>query len=898
MSEINTIRTSLRQILWQDEFAVLEDLIKRYAPDDALRRKIEHDAISLVSTLRHDSTPALMEIFMAEYGLSTQEGVALMCLAEALLRVPDAHTIDDLIEDKIAPSEWGKHLGQSASALVNASTWGLLLTGKVLADEPRKSVSGYLHQAVKRLGEPVIRAAVTRAMKELGQQFVLGETIESAWKRGSKMMDKGYTYSFDMLGEAARTQEDADAYFEAYKAALTAIAKRASANDVAENPGISIKLSALHPRYESLQYRRVLSELSPKVLELCQLAASANIGLNIDAEEADRLDLSLDVIEQVLSDHSLASWEGFGVVVQAYGKRASATVDWLYQLASDLDRKLMIRLVKGAYWDTEIKLAQVEGLSAFPLFTQKASTDAAYICIAKQLLSKSDRLYSQFATHNAHTVCSVIQLADVLNTKHYEFQRLHGMGETLHNVVMSSHKTRCRIYAPVGSHKDLLAYLVRRLLENGANSSFVSQIVNQDISAAAIAADPFKLIEHGHTPVTPPAALFGERKNAQGWNLFDPIQRHVLLSMRDQFAETNWQVASICSVDVASAETHTVVNPADLNDTLGSAALIDDSSIANVIEHTQTWRADAAQRASSLRAAADLYEQHTGEIVAILQREAGKTIRDAIAEIREAVDFLRYYADQSLSLERDARGIMVCISPWNFPLAIFTGQIAAALAAGNGVIAKPAESTNIIAVRAVQWLHEAGVPADCLQLVLGTGQALGHSLCSHPAVAGVCFTGSTPTAQRINQTMAAHLAPSAPLIAETGGLNAMIVDSTALPEQVVRDVMISAFQSAGQRCSALRMLYIQEDVYEQTLEMLIGAMKCWYVGDPWDLSTDAGPLINAAAHQKIEAYITTCRDRGQLRFQSEPVSSSGYTLPATLIEVSGIEALSEEIFGP
>ena len=894
MSALPRLRQSIRQSHAAPEQDVLEDLRTTYGPSLDVRQSAKARATRLVQDIRAQDDPGLMEVFLAEYGLSTDEGVALMCLAEALLRVPDTYSIDELIEDKIAPSNWSEHLGHSSSHLVNASTWALLLTGQVLQDG--RGLSSVLRGAIRRLGEPVIRTAVARAMKELGAQFVLGETIDEALKRGRSRTDQGYTYSYDMLGEAAMTARDADAFFAAYANAIRGLSAECTSDDIRENPGISIKLSALHPRYERAQAARVMDELVPRTRELARMAKSAGMGLNIDAEEADRLDLSLDVIEAVLRDPKLAGWDGFGVVVQAYSKRAGAVLDWLYGLAGELDRKIMVRLVKGAYWDAEIKHAQVEGLASFPVYTRKTSTDQSYLCNAARLLGMTDRIYPQFATHNAHSVAAILEMAGT--RRDFEFQRLHGMGEALHELVRLQNQTRCRIYAPVGAHRDLLAYLVRRLLENGANSSFVNQIVDLSVPPEEVAADPFDAPISPDPRITQPQDLYQpERRNSVGWNLNDAEELEAFETSRAPFATKAWAASPLTATTHSLGETETVDNPADPFDKPGTVTLSPTELVTAAIGAASPWDAPQPDRAAILNAAADLYEANSGEIFALLAREAGKSPRDAVAELREAVDFLRYYAAQSTYLDNPARGRFACISPWNFPLAIFTGQIAAALAAGNAVLAKPAESTPLIAHFAVTLMHQAGIPVTALQLLPGHGAVVGAALTSDPRMDGVCFTGSTATAQRINRAMAENLAPTAPLIAETGGLNAMIVDSTALPEQAVRDIVISAFQSAGQRCSALRMLYVQKDVRDTFLKMLFGAMDQLSVGTGWDLSNDISAVIDAPAKAKIDAHIEKARAEGRLLKQLKAPDDGHFTGPA-VIALNGIEELGEEIFGP
>ncbi|WP_415919968.1 bifunctional proline dehydrogenase/L-glutamate gamma-semialdehyde dehydrogenase PutA [Tateyamaria sp. SN6-1] len=884
----SVIATEIDAGTYADQHTTLRDLIALADLSDAARADIHARATQLVETLRSGTAPGVMEVFLAEYGLSTDEGVALMCLAEALLRVPDADTIDALIEDKIAPSDWGKHLGRSTSSLVNASTWALMLTGRVLEETPKGPV-GHLRSAIKRLGEPVIRTAVSAAMKEMGRQFVLGEDIGRAMARAAGMEAKGYTYSYDMLGEAALTEADARRYHLSYSEAISAIAAACTAEDIRENPGISVKLSALHPRYERAQAERVMVDLVPRLTALALLAKSAGMGLNVDAEEADRLSLSLEVIEAVLSNPALAGWDGFGVVVQAYGPRAGAVIDTLHDVAQRHDRRLMVRLVKGAYWDTEIKRAQVEGVAGFPVFTQKAATDISYIANARKLLGYADRLYPQFATHNAHTVSAILHMAD---GEAFEFQRLHGMGEALHDIVMGENGTRCRIYAPVGAHKDLLAYLVRRLLENGANSSFVNQIVDEDVPADIVAADPFDALSPEGTLRDGPALFLPSRVNSAGFDLSHLPTLLRIEEARAPFARHRWTAAPL-TVTPCSGPAQTIVNPADPSDMVGTATCTPTDAVGTVFADAQPWQANAAARRATLLRAADLYEARFGEVFALLAREAGKTLPDAVAELREAVDFLRYYANAAT--DHPALGTVLCISPWNFPLAIFTGQLAAALASGNAVVAKPADQTPLIAHLGVTMLHEAGVPRAALQLLPGDG-ALGAAL-TQAAPDGVAFTGSTATALRIRATLAEHGTPGTPLIAETGGINAMIVDSTALPEQAVRSVIESAFQSAGQRCSALRCLYVQEDIAPAFQEMLTGAMDALSMGAPWDLATDVGPVIDTAAQGRIAAHIDAARAAGQLIHQL-PSPATGTFVAPTLLRVTGIADLKEEIFGP
>jgi len=909
------LRAAIDAATYGPESEVIDRLIREAALSRADRERIAAAGADYVRAIRASSRPGLMEVFLAEYGLSTDEGVALMCLAEALLRVPDAETMDALIEDKIAPSDWGRHLGNSASPLVNASTWALMLTGRVL-DDRGPGVASHLRAAVRRLGEPVIRAAVGRALKEMGRQFVLGETIAGAMRRAAELESRGYTYSYDMLGEAARTEADALRYLAAYQGAVAAVAKAATHGDIRRNPGISVKLSALHPRYEVAQADRVMDELVPRLRALALAAAHAGIGLNVDAEEADRLSLSLDVIEAALADRALAGWDGFGVVVQAYGHRAGPVIDWLDALAGREGRRLMVRLVKGAYWDTEVKLAQVKGMEAFPVFTHKAATDVSYIACARKLLGLTGRLYPQFATHNAHTVAAVLDMAGNAGVPKdaFEFQRLHGMGERLHEIVHRAEGTGCRIYAPVGAHRDLLAYLVRRLLENGANSSFVNQIVNEEVPPEAVAACPFDtLAASGPSALRTGHRLFPGRANARGWDLSHAPTLAAIEAARGPFRTARFEAGPLLAVpaDTAAAPRE-IRNPADPADLVGTVREATPADVAAALEAARPWDAPPGERAAVLRKAALLYEENHGRLFAVIAREAGKTLPDAVAELREAVDFLRYYAGEIASLHPVGNtpggsggqaaprplGRVTCISPWNFPLAIFTGQVAAALATGNAVLAKPAEQTPIVAFEAVRLLHEAGVPPGALQLLPGDGPTVGAALTSDPRVDGVAFTGGTDTAMAIRRAMARHLAPGAPLVAETGGLNAMVVDSTALPEQAVRDVLASAFQSAGQRCSALRCLYLQEDIAEGVTEMLMGAMDTLRLGDPWQLPTDVGPLIDAEARSAIGAYVERARAEGRLLKQLA-APQQGHFLGPALIRVGGIADLGgRETFGP
>jgi len=906
---LNQYRQAVRQNYLADEHAVIHKLIAdaRLSRDE--RKVISDRAADLVRSVRKNARPTIMEKFLAEYGLNTREGVALMCLAEALLRVPDNLTIHDLIEDKITSGNWGAHVGKARSGMINFATVALLMTSNLLKAPERQGVGGILREMVKRMGEPVVRTVAGQAMKEIGRQFVLGRDIEEARDRGKYYVERGYNYSYDMLGEAARTDADARRYYQSYSDALDSISKNCE-GDVRTNPGISVKLSALLARYEYGHKERVMNELLPRALKLAKKAAAFNMGFNIDAEEQDRLDLSLDVIEAILSDSELRAWDGFGVVVQAFGKRSAQTLDWLYALSGELDRRIMVRLVKGAYWDAEIKRAQVMGLSDFPVFTRKACSDVSYLSCARQLLGMTDRIYPQFATHNAHSVSAVLELARDIDRSKFEFQRLHGMGESLHDQVLQDSGVPCRIYAPVGAHKDLLAYLVRRLLENGANSSFVNQIVDTNISPEEIARDPIDAVlalgeNISSKAIVPPAKIFGDqRRNSRGWDITDPVTVAGIEEGRGKFREHQWKGGPILAVESSSDDVHEVRNPANPDDLVGHITFTSEADISAALDAAQdgfkSWSARSAEeRAACIRKVGALYEEHAYELFALTTREAGKSLLDAVAEIREAVDFGMFYANEGIRYEKhgEARGVMCCISPWNFPLAIFSGQILASLAAGNAVVAKPAESTSLLAVRAVELMHEAGIPGDAIQLLPGTGATVGSALTSDPRVTGVCFTGSMATAQRINKAMAGHMAPDALLVAETGGLNAMIVDSTALPEQVVRDVLASSFQSAGQRCSALRMLYVQKDIADNLLEMLYGAMEELGIGDPWQLSTDVGPVIDEPARKKIVDHCNRFEQAGKLLKKMDVPGKGRFVSPAVL-KVSGIEELEEEIFGP
>ena len=858
-----------------------------------------------------------VEDFLHAYALSTKEGLALMVLAEALLRVPDADTADRLIEDKLKAADWARHDARSAAFLVSASAWTLGITARVI--QPGETPEGIVDSLLKRLGLPAVRAATRQAMRLLGSHFVLGETIEQALERAASHGE--FLYSFDMLGEGARTGADAARYFDSYAHAIGAIGKTAGNAALPRRPGISVKLSALHPRYEALSRERVLKELLPKLIELAQLAKRHDLNFTVDAEEADRLELSLDVVGAALRDTSLGGWDGFGLAVQAYQKRSPAVIDWLAEAGEALDRRLMVRLVKGAYWDTEIKRAQERGLADYPVFTRKAMTDLCYLDCARKLLGLRARLYPQFAPHNALTVASVVE--DAGGTDGYEFQRLHGMGDALYAALIGElPDLTCRVYAPVGGYSDLLAYLVRRLLENGANSSFVSVSADPNVPIETILRRPQSWIadpahaRNSHIPL--PRDLFApSRRNSAGVEFGD---RTALAALLTEVAAAPKSVDAVPLVDgkaLAGAKRN-VTSPID-GKVVGAVQEGDEVIVASAFAAAQAgfaaWNAaGVAARADALTRAGDLIEQNRGRLIALLQNEGGKTLDDCVSEVREAADFCRYYAaearrtltpqslpgptGESNELRYRGRGVFVCISPWNFPLAIFTGQIAAALAAGNSVVAKPAEQTPLIAFEAVKLLHAAGVPATALHLVPGDGK-VGALLTGHAGVAGVAFTGSTEVALLINRTLAAKDGPIPVLIAETGGINAMIVDATALPEQVTDDVITSAFRSAGQRCSALRLLCVQDDVADRVLAMVEGAARELKLGDPRDLATHIGPVIDAEAKNNLERWIGDQAARGALRFRLEATPSAGgnFVAPA-IIEVLRADELEKEVFGP
>ncbi len=914
-------RSKIDQSYRRDEEEAVQAVLSIAVFDDRAQKRIRQSAHNLVATVRSSGAAAGgLDAFLQEYELSNEEGVTLMCLAEALLRIPDAETANRLIKDKIGEADWEKHLGQSSSLFVNASTWALMLTGQVvhLEDKQTKNIGSVLRRMISKSGEPVIRQAMVQAMKILGRQFVLGRSIEEAINRSKTETNAGTRYSFDMLGEGAVTDADAVLYFEAYEAAIHKIGAAAQGQGIFEGPGVSVKLSAIHPRYEYLQRERIFTELVPKVIQLARLAKDYDMGFCIDAEEADRLDLSLDVIEAVSADPSLADWNGLGLALQAYQKRALYVVDWLAELAALHNRRFMVRLVKGAYWDTEIKRSQEEGFSDYPVFTRKASTDVSYLACAKKIVSNPDAFYPQFATHNAQTIAAIQEITGTDTA--FEFQRLHGMGEPLYEQVVSD-GTPCRVYAPVGTHEDLLAYLVRRLLENGANTSFVNRIVDEDAPIDDIIADPCGIVEalpalrHPNIPV--PEHLYGAgRKNSRGIDLSSPAQ------VAELFASVNandrqW-VAGVSDGQMPTS----IYEPGDKSKVVGVVYETTpkqlEQAIADATRQAQRWGTVAApDRANILERTADLLEENRDELLALCVREAGKTLADSIPEHREAIDFLRYYAQRARqdfatpeimpgptgelnTLQLHGRGVFACISPWNFPLAIFLGQISAALAAGNAVVAKPAEQTPLIAGRVQALFSEAGLPEGVLQLVYGDGDKIGAPLVADERIDGVAFTGSTGTARLINQSLAGRPGAIVPLIAETGGQNVMIVDSSALPEQVVKDAVFSAFRSAGQRCSALRVLFVQDDIADRVISMLAGATEELCVGAPMSENTDVGPVIDADALDMLERHCQRLEGIGRKLCQA-PLRGSlaeGYFFAPVAYEIDSLDVLQGEVFGP
>src|SRR5579862_114262 len=897
------LRARLRANYLRDESGAVAELlaVARLEPDAA--RRVQERARSLVENVRtRQKAVTGMQSFLREYDLSSAEGVLLMCVAEALLRIPDAATADKLIRDKLSQGDWEKHVGRNNSLLVNAGTWGMMLTGKLVSLDAAEagSAGAWFGRLAARAGEPVVRVALRQGMKLMAEQFVMGRTIDDALARSIDGDNKAYRHSYDMLGEAAFTAADAERYFVAYEKAIDAIAAHAASlgpglrrgdSAVFAKPGISIKLSALHPRYEYAQRDRVRSELIPRVQSLVERARAGDIGVTLDAEEADRLDLSLEIFESIFTSPALQGWEGFGLAVQAYQKRAPFVVDWLADLARKQRRRIMARLVKGAYWDSEVKRAQMQGLADYPVYTRKANTDVSYLACAAKMIAAKDAFYGQFATHNAHTVATILERAG--KDQPFEFQRLHGMGEDLYEQVVAAGHA-CRVYAPVGSHEDLLPYLVRRLLENGANTSFVNRIADPAIPVESVIADPVATVAAQSSVSNPkiplPAALYGDRVNSSGFAFADEAVSAPIVAQIQALAAKN---------DFGQ------VPDADAN---AARSALDKASRARI--------PSADERAAMLDRAADLIEDDRVGLMAVLAREAGKTLPDGLGEVREAADFCRYYAmlarkhfaapeeltgptGESNRLQLAGRGPFVCISPWNFPLAIFVGQVAAAFAAGNPVIAKPAEQTPLVAARAVRLLHEAGVPEDALVLAPGRGEIVGAALVADLRTAGVAFTGSTATARAINRALAAREGPIVPFIAETGGLNAMFVDSSALAEQVVADVIASAFNSAGQRCSALRILCLQEEIAPRVIELLKGATAELKLGDPARLDTDVGPVIDAEALAMLEAHATKMDREAKLICKAAmPKDAGALFFAPRAYEIASLDAIDREVFGP
>ena len=913
------------------EQEIVPYLLQHIQLDSHQKQLIHKRARALVVAIREDQrNKSSIENLLAQYRLSSDEGIALMCLAEAMLRIPDVTTRNQLMQDKLADKHWRDHLGQSDSFFVNAASWGLLLTGKILKspDLKHNRLRQSLQHIVQRSGGWMVRKAVNHMIAFLSEHFVLADTIQQALKRARKQEQQGYRYSFDMLGEAALTAIDAEHYFNAYETAIKQMASHAHSGTWCERPSVSIKLSALHPRLEMAQRERVLAELTPKLMQLVLLAKQHHIGVTIDAEEAARLTLSLEIFAQCLRDPRLQGWDGFGLVVQAYQKRAAYVIQWLRTLAEQVQRRIPIRLVKGAYWDSEIKWAQEQGLSSYPVFTRKVYTDVNYIYCAQQLLAAPHAFYCQFATHNAHTVATILTLTDG-QPRHdhalFEFQCLHGMGQQLYDqITTAKHPIPCRIYAPVGDYRELLPYLVRRLLENGANTSFVHLIVDEHIAVDTIIADPLtateRLVGQPHSAIPLPRDLYQQthapkRPNSAGLDLSCEITLNEAAVGLTAWQHHEWQFAQ----EDNSSDCQTICSPIDQH-RVGYIVNADqaacDAVLDAALEAQLMWsQCDVSLRADCLQRAANLLQSHQHELLALLIREAGKTIVDAHAEVREAIDFCYYYAVQARQqllpvelmgptgevnrLSLHGRGVMLCISPWNFPLAIFIGQVVAALVTGNAVIAKPAEQTPLIATRAVALLHEAGIPNDVLTLLAGSGETLGAALVADERVSGVMFTGSTATAKLIQQSLAARPGPMVPLIAETGGQNAMLVDASALPEQVVQDVILSAFGSAGQRCSALRVLFVQQDVANHIIEMLCGAMAELVVADPRNLSTDIGPVIDRDAWTLLSNHIEKMRAQAKLLYQVtlSPELREHYIAP-TAFEIQSLSELDHEVFGP
>ncbi len=928
----NPLRDAMSKAYRADETTLINQLLKDAALDQAAKVRVQVTAQKLLLEMRQRrANESGLEAFLHQYDLSSEEGIALMCMAEALLRVPDNYTIDRLISDKLSTANWDEHLNKSSSFFVNAATWSLLLTGKIFAPtlDNQQSLFASLKRTFSRLGETVIRPIILQGMKMIGNQFVMGTTITDALKRAKKLEKKGYRYSYDMLGEAARTADDAEKYYKSYLDAIQAIGLASVGLDPIHGPGISVKLSALHPRYELGKKELVFKDMVAKVLSLAEAAKEHRIGMTIDAEEADRLDFSLDIIEAVFSSPTLAGWEGFGLAVQSYQKRAPFVIDWLADLSKRHQRRLMVRLIKGAYWDTEIKVSQLAGFEGYPVFTRKNGTDVSFIACAKKLLSKPECFYPQFGTHNAHSVATIIELTQ--GRKDFEFQCLHGMGEILYDQLIGEYP--CRIYAPVGTHKDLLGYLVRRLLENGANTSFINHISDTSTPLEKIIADPVEKMSYvepkSHPKIPLPRNIFMNpsthpnvaRINSKGLDLSNLLTLKELQASLEKADKESYEAGSIINGKMLkNGEKAPVLSPSDTQRTVGyvySAKPEDvDQAFEVAISGFKEWsKVPVDQRSGILERAADLIEENIPTLALLLNREGGKHLVDCLSEIRETVDYCRYYAARArvdfIPHELDGptgeknifslhpRGVIVCISPWNFPFAIFAGQMLAAIVAGNAVLAKPAEQTPLIATYAVKLFHEAGIPKNVLQLLIGRGSTIGAKMVADPRVSGVMFTGSTETAQIIQQSLAAKSGPLTPFIAETGGQNVMVVDSSALPEQVVFDIIQSAFNSAGQRCSAARVLCIQEDIADNVIHMLKGAMAELVVGDPSLLSTDVGPVIDKDALQMLLNHRDRMLTEGKLIFEVPmPHNLSGNFFAPVAFEIKSLDILKTEVFGP
>lgn len=922
-------RATINQAYRENEFEIISLLMEKAQLNEHQIQAIRQRALLLVEQVRLERKKAIgIDSFLNTYSLSTQEGIALMCLAEAMLRVPDQLTLDKLIRDKLTSADWRSKVGQSDSFFINATTWALVLTGQVLKqDEEKANWTQVIRRLINRTGEPFVRTAVAQAMKVLSKQFVMGRTIKEAIARSKKPESKGYLFSYDMLGEAALTESDAERYFQAYQDAIRTLGELTDKNVSPEKKSnISVKLSALHPRYQEAFASKVRIELGEKLLKLAQLAKEYNVGLTVDAEESERLDLSLDIIEAVYLDASLKDWLGMGLAVQSYQKRAFDVIDWVAQLAQKGGRRIMVRLIKGAYWDSEIKKTQMQGLTEYPVFTRKVFTDVSFQACAKKLLTYTDVIYPQFATHNAYSVAMILEIAG--SYRDFEFQCLHGMGKELYAQVVEPLGIPCRVYAPVGSHEDLLPYLVRRLLENGANSSFVNRIVDEQQSIEALIEDPIVAAKRylaliNHNIPLPWAIFLPERQNSRGIDWSDRAQMSILQQeLQKEECRTYEATPLMATAYQDNNDWISVYSPQNQHHEVGRVLYASTDDIQKAFENAEdaftSWsKTDVEYRASLLEKVANLLEEQHTSYLSLLCLEAGKTLPDAIGEIREAVDFCRYYASQARKLMQapmvlkgytgelnelslHPRGVMVCISPWNFPLAIFMGQVVAALVTGNVVLAKPAEQTSLVAAKTIELMWHAGIPKGVVQLLPGLGETVGASLITHPKVAGVIFTGSTQTANIIQKTLAAKDGPIVPLIAETGGMNAMIVDSSALLEQVTQDVMQSAFGSAGQRCSALRVLFIQKDIYPRFKALLQGAMSEWQVGDPRYLSTDVGPVIDEAALQVLKKHIDEFKSKFSVIAEClQPKDKHhGFFIPPVAFEIPCMSELKTEVFGP